>query len=260
MEAGATGPKPALPPARNRVRRGHAPTPHSAEEIRKACPQGHFRRYLVEVPNEPPLYRKLTFQNATKDAVEMRTVQVDAEGNTVGERRQVWIRWQGLQAEASFPKGITTISDVTLVTNAGVFPSWLYELRRREGQEVERYWFARTLAGPPVRYERHVKGKRVFRMTLLTQGRSGTGASPPAKESGPTPSGSNEHPDEPGPRPADTDPADTDPDKTDPDKTDPADTDPDDSDPVDSDPDDSDPAAIQDRRDRRRPARFDRAL
>jgi hypothetical protein len=124
----------------------------------------------VEVPGKPLLFRVLAFENGSEESTELVSTQVDSKGRPFGEQRQLRARWKALQAHASFPKGVTTIRAVTVVTAGGVFPSWLYEVRGRGGQEVERYWFAKSLPGPPVQYERHVAGKLAFRMTLVSHG------------------------------------------------------------------------------------------
>lgn len=159
------------PSMKNRMRPGHAPTPFSASEIRKACPPGHSRRYLVEIPDRPPLLRVLSFEGGTDDSTEFVSSQTDTKGRPFGEQRRVRARWTALQAHASFPRAATTIKAVTVITPAGAFPSWLYEVRGRTPGEIDRYWFAKALPGSPVQYERREAGKLVFRMVLLGLGR-----------------------------------------------------------------------------------------
>ncbi|MDY0003228.1 MAG: hypothetical protein RBU30_18150 [Polyangia bacterium] len=209
------GPRGEQPSHKNRIRPGHAPTPFTAEEIRKACPSGHFRRYLVEVPGKPPIFRILTFRDVNKESADFTSAQVDGRGRPFGEQRRLRARWKAFQAHASFPKADTTIRKATVATAGGIFETWLYEVTSRGSGERERYWFAPALPGPPVQYERHEDGSLLFRMTLVQHGQSrpdqeGEPATGPATGSaqGPTPgpaqgpaTGSAQGP-APGPAPA----------------------------------------------------------
>lgn len=174
----ASGPASARPPAENRVRDGHAPTPFDAEQIREACPPGHFRLYRVEVPGRPKLYRVLRFGQRTEEVTTFISRQLDADGHPFGEQRRTRARWEALQAHASFPESRTTIRPTRHTTPAGTFDCWLYEVReRRDGRRghrrhrVRRYWFAKPLPGPPIQLDQRVGGKLTFRMVLVAYGK-----------------------------------------------------------------------------------------
>jgi hypothetical protein len=49
------------------------------------------------------------------------------------------------------------------------FECWLYVVSsEKEGKkDVKRFWFAKTLPGPPICYEQTVDGTLTFRMTLV---------------------------------------------------------------------------------------------
>ncbi len=166
------------PPAANRVRDGHAPTPFDAEQIREACSPGHFRLYRVEVPGRPKLYRVLRFGQRTEEATTFISRQLDADGHPFGEQRRTRARWKALQAHASFPESRTTIRPTRHTTPAGTFDCWLYEVRElRDGhrghhrRRLRRYWFAKQLPGPPIQLDQRVGGRLTLRMVLVAYGK-----------------------------------------------------------------------------------------
>ena len=161
------------PPRENRLQPGHAPTPFTADQIRKACPDGHFRKYRVEVEGKPAFFRILRFEKGTPRSTGFVSQQLDAKGRPFGEQRRTRALWKVLQAHASFPEPATRIRTVSLTTPAGTFQCWLYEVRTTQGGQphLQRYWFAKSLPGPPVQFDHLVAGKRVFRMVLVSRGR-----------------------------------------------------------------------------------------
>lgn len=161
-----------LPPRDNRIRSGHAPTPFSAEQIRQGCPDGHFRRYRIDIPGKPVIYRVLRFEKGTKQSAGFISQQLDAKGRPLGEQRRTRAAWKALQSHASFPASATRIRTVPHATPAGAFTCWLYEVRTTEGgrQHLKRFWFAKSLPGPPVQFDHLVDGKRAFSMVLVTRG------------------------------------------------------------------------------------------
>jgi len=176
------------PPRANRLRPGHAPTPFSADEIRKGCRAGVWRLYRVAAAGRPPSYRILRFDRANEAGVIVVSAMTDMKGRPFGEQRRVKALWKGLQSHASFPAGATTIRTEKRTTPAGTFVCWRYDVvGRLAGQrEVKRFWFAKNLPGPPVDLERRVGGRVVQRMTLVGTGRSSP-APRPTPRSAPRP-------------------------------------------------------------------------
>ena len=157
------------PPKANRMRSGHAPTPFSADEIRRSCTPGSWRKYLIEIPGRPSTYRILRFTGGTKHGTEVSSTMTDLEGKPFGEERRLRASWKALQSHASFPTGRTTVHAESYRTPAGTFDCWRYDVTGRSGgqRELKRFWFAKTLPGSPIAFERFLGGKRVFRMILV---------------------------------------------------------------------------------------------
>lgn len=162
------------PPRANRLRSGHAPTPFSADEIRKSCRVGVWRLYRVTAVGRRPSYRILRFERAVEAGVIVVSAMTDMKGRPFGEQRRVKALWKGLQSHASFRAHATTIRTERRTTPAGTFECWRYDVVGRVAgrREVKRFWFAKSLPGPPVDLVRRVEGRLVQRMTLVGTGRS----------------------------------------------------------------------------------------
>ena len=162
------------PPRSNRMRAGHAPTPYTTDELRKACRTGVWRLYRVATTGRPSSYRILWFKRADKAGAVVVSAMTDMKGRPFGEQLRLKVLWKGLQSHGSFPAGATTIRTEKRTTPAGTFDCWRYEVVRRVAgrREVRRLWFAKKLPGPPVDLVRRVNGKVVQRMTLVGRGRS----------------------------------------------------------------------------------------
>lgn len=165
------------PPAKNRLRSGHAPTPFSADELRQSCRAGGWRLYRVQIARRPDSYRILRFERATRVGVIVMSAMTDMKGRPFGEQRRVKVLWKGLQSHASFPARATSIRTEKRTTPAGTFECWRYDVTRRVAgrRDHKRFWFAKKLPGPPVELVRRVDGRVVLRMTLVGAGRSEPG-------------------------------------------------------------------------------------
>lgn len=172
MLAGCPGRFADGPPASNRLRSGHAPTPFSADEIRKSCQAGVWRLYRVRTLGRSDSYRILRFERTSEAGVIVVSAMTDIKGQPFGEQRRVKALWKGLQSHASFPAGATSIRTEKHTTPAGVFECWRYDVRRRVAGrwDHKRFWFAKGLPGPPVDLVRRVDGRVVLRMTLVGAG------------------------------------------------------------------------------------------
>lgn len=115
---------------------GHAPTPFTADEIRRGCPVG----------------RTVTTRTETDEGVETsvsRFVECDEEGarfeSVSGSRR---VSWLDLQEHASFPAEITEIAEEDIETPLGRLDCLRYRVER-EGQ-THTFWFDKERPGMPV--------------------------------------------------------------------------------------------------------------
>ncbi len=168
-----TGAGPKKPPETNRMKPDHAPTPFSAEEIRSGCPRGRKIVFQVEVFGKPLLYRTITFVTVNPEDTVFETVTTGMDGKKIGKKRMTIAKWKDLQAHASFPGKQTETRSENHTTPAGTFDCWLYIITsQKDGKKnVRRYWFAKSLPGPPVYVEETVDGRLAYKMTMLKTGR-----------------------------------------------------------------------------------------
>lgn len=169
----STGAEPGKPPGANRMKPGHAPTPFSAEEIRSGCPRDRKIVFQVEVSGQPVLYRTTTFVTVNPDDTVLETVTTGTDGKKVGKKQMMTAKWKDLQAHASFPEKQTEIRPENYTTPAGTFDCWLYvvTLQKSGKKNVQHYWFAKSLPGPPICVEETVDGRLAYRLTMLKTGR-----------------------------------------------------------------------------------------
>ena len=158
------------PPEANRMKPEHAPTPFSADEIRKGCPNGRINTFRIEVPGDDPFLMHQRFHHGTKDAANLEGHRTTPEGKLLGKKTSRRLPWKVLQSHASHPKDTTKITEGKIETPAGKFDCWIYVVstRARGGKtRVATLHFAKTLPGPPVRMIQEIDGKRTFTMTLI---------------------------------------------------------------------------------------------
>lgn len=157
------------PPEKNRMKPDHAPTPFNAAEIRDGSPNGRTTKYRIEMAGKPDVFQVSTFANGDREATSFESITLDIEGKQLGEKQTSRAKWEELQAHASFPQANTQIHTESYTTPAGTFDCWLYvvTLEKEGRKDIKRFWFAKSLPGPPICYEQTVNDKRVFRMTLV---------------------------------------------------------------------------------------------
>jgi hypothetical protein len=146
-----------------------APTPFTAEEIRLGCPDGRVTTYKIEIPGKPVHFEVTTFVNGTKETAGFQMIMLDKDGNPMGKKRTATAKWTGLQAHASFPASNTTITQTTYTTPAGTFDCLLYTVKgEKEGKPlISKYYFAKSLPGPPIYFTQETDGTATFIMTLM---------------------------------------------------------------------------------------------
>ena len=158
-----------LPPEANRMKKDHAPTPFTADEIRLGCPNGRVTKYKIEIPGKPVHFEVTTFVNGTKETAGFEMTMLDTNGNPMGQKRTATAKWNELQAHASFPAADTTITNTQYTTPAGAFDCWLYTVKsEKEGKPIiSKFYFAKSLPGPPVYFTQESDGTAIFIMTLM---------------------------------------------------------------------------------------------
>lgn len=158
-----------MPPEKNRMRPDHAPTPFGAEEISRGCPVGREITYLMQQPGKPDIYQTTRFKENTLNGTVYEAVMKNKNGKQQGEKREAEAVWKELQSHASFPRSRTEIFTESCTVPAGTFDCWLYVVTKEENGVVsrERYWFGKTLPGPPVKFTVFQNGKLAFNMILI---------------------------------------------------------------------------------------------
>ncbi len=99
-----------------------------------------------------------------------RGVEVESQnfrdGKPLGPVQGAPSPWKALQAHASFPSNITTVSDGAVKTPVGEFSCKVYTVIAPSGKRV--LYFAKHLAGPPVKMLAYDNaGKEVMSMVLI---------------------------------------------------------------------------------------------
>lgn len=153
------------PDEANRLRPDHAPTPYTAEQIRKACGEGRTDVFRIEKAGEKPWTYTIKFLKGDREAAEVESFNAAEDGKVISRSkdRQMWVDFQ---AHASFLELDTKITEETIEVPAGKFDCWLYTVQKRDAGATVRMWFAKKLPGPPVKMATEEAGKTVFSMTL----------------------------------------------------------------------------------------------
>lgn len=157
-----------MPPDENRMAQGFAPTPFSAEQIRKSLPKNSWIKLRNETPGSPTTEITFRFTRGTKSNAGIETSVTAEKGGMQGGPQASKPSWKELQSHASFPETAARIECGRIRTFKGDLDCWLYEIR--EGGTVTKYWFAKELPGPPVLLEETKDGRLVRRMTMTGRG------------------------------------------------------------------------------------------
>jgi len=151
-----------------RLAPSQAPTPFTAEQIRLACPTGRINRFRVEQHRGSETRVEVSVQHFVETneiGAKIKSVSADIEKPVPGPSQELMLRWDELRAHASYPAEQTKITRETVTVPAGTYDCWLYTVN--DGSFVSRYWFARTLAGPPVLATVERGGKLVRKIDLI---------------------------------------------------------------------------------------------
>ena len=169
----AAGAKDQAPPDSNRMKPDHAPTPFSAEQIRAGSPRGRKIVYQVETFGQQVVYQTMTFVTVSETEAVVESVTTGMDGKRIGSKRMSTGKWEDFQAHASFPAAQTVITKESFTVPAGTFDCWRYDVTlSKEGKtNVQKYWFAVDVPGPPVCFEESADGKLIFKMTMLKNGK-----------------------------------------------------------------------------------------
>jgi hypothetical protein len=147
------------------LRPDHAPTPFTADEIRRGCPPGRTIRLRVEAAGADPVLRVTRFRESDDDGAVQEGGRFTLEGLPLETPHRDRTRWAEFQAHASFPADRTRVDRVDLDTPMGSEECLRYTVGDDEAAAV--FWFATARPGMPVRVEERRGGETVFTMTMI---------------------------------------------------------------------------------------------
>jgi hypothetical protein len=147
------------------IEQGHAPTPFTADEIRRASRRGHTTRVLMERAGEEPVVRVTEFVAVNPEAAEMR-FRVETPNGTDGDGITVTAAWTELQAHASYPQDAVAIEDDDVDLGWGHLSCHRYTVV--DGDTTATHWFSKAHPGMPVLTEVRVGSDLVARTTVLS--------------------------------------------------------------------------------------------
>ncbi|HEX5590853.1 MAG TPA: hypothetical protein VFX65_11240, partial [Candidatus Limnocylindrales bacterium] len=141
------------------------PTPFTADEIRRGCPDGRLIRLLVEVDGQETVLRTNRFVGGDDEGSTIESQRLALDGRPLGRVDAARTTWRELQAHASFPVATTTRTAETIETPLGTNECLRYT--RTDGTRVSTFWFAKALPGMPIRYQAEESGRVVSQVTML---------------------------------------------------------------------------------------------
>jgi hypothetical protein len=154
-------------PDPRRLRPDHHPTPFTAEEIHHGSTPGRTVRSLIVQPGVEPYVRVMHVVWADDEGGEGDSWTETPDGRRLSEPERWHSTWHELQAHASMPVAITTIDEETIDIPAGRFDCLRYT--RVDGDAVDTFWFAKSRAGAPVRFEKRAGGELRFSSTMIDE-------------------------------------------------------------------------------------------
>ncbi|MEO6575843.1 MAG: hypothetical protein ABIP89_18470 [Polyangiaceae bacterium] len=153
-------------PAANAASSEFAPTPYTAEQIRKATAVGRTYDFRTEVAGAPTRRLTIAFTKVTDAEVETRNSLLDEQGKEMATPRISTSTWDELRKHAEFPRATTVIADEKITVPAGTFECARYTVTEASG-EVSKFYFAKKMPGPPILFMTDKQGTRVMTTTLI---------------------------------------------------------------------------------------------
>jgi hypothetical protein len=149
----------------HQLRPDDLPTPFTAEEIRLGCQPGRTVRSLVVEPGHDPVIRVTRFVSADAEGAGQEHWLETPDGTRLNEPERRRSTWLGFQEHASFPAATTEIAEEEIDIPAGRFACLRYT--NQEGNTVRTFWFARSAAGMPLRFEEWTDGILTYSSTAI---------------------------------------------------------------------------------------------
>lgn len=152
---------------------GRAPTPFTADEIRRGCPDGRTTRLTVEAAGADPVFRVNRYLDCDDEGATIERSVVTADGEPSGAVESGRSTWLQLQAHASFPADQTEIATETIDLPLGRLECRRYTVR--DGDSVDEFWFATAMPGMPVRVTK-ASGERIVATVSVVADTAAPGA------------------------------------------------------------------------------------
>jgi hypothetical protein len=141
---------------------GDAPTPFTADEIRKAFPVGRTDVFRIEGGDHVMTMTNRVLKSGEKEVEIERAAATDGKESPAAKKTSTW---REMQAHGAFPKASTTITEETIEVPAGKFECLVYAVNR--GPTKCTMYFAKKLPGPPVKMTMETQGKVDSTMVLV---------------------------------------------------------------------------------------------
>jgi hypothetical protein len=142
-----------------------APYPYTVDQIRTSC-HGRVIEFQLEALGKPPTRERWEFADIDPDTARITTTTLGSDGTPAGAPEVETAKWAELHEHARFPKETTTINEESLATPFGALACQRYVVTTNDGTKT--LWFAKTLAGPPVKMTVAKSGQTVMTMTMLS--------------------------------------------------------------------------------------------
>ncbi len=110
-------------------------------------------------------FRTIRFLAVDENAANQESSAVTADGESLGDPAIGRTTWLEFQSHASFPASATSIQREALNSALGRLECLVYSV---EGDaSVNRFWFATTRPGMPVKVETRVGGEVTYEMSMI---------------------------------------------------------------------------------------------
>ncbi len=143
-----------------------APTPYTAEQIRKATAVGRTYEFRTEVAGAPSRRLVIAFTNVSDAEAETKNSLLDEQGKELAPPKISHAAWDELRRHAEFPRAATVIANEKIAVPAGTFDCVRYTVTEGPG-DVSKFYFAKQMPGPPVLFMTDKQGTRVMTTTLI---------------------------------------------------------------------------------------------
>lgn len=141
-----------------------APTPYTAAEIRAACREGRTNTWRM-VTEKGVFISVQRFVEVDAKGARIQSLLTTEDGVQSGSTDATSGTWEDFQSHASFPAGATTIRAERIRVPAGEYDCWVYAVTEKD--TLTTYWFARGVAGPPVKVVIRRGDRTILSMELV---------------------------------------------------------------------------------------------